>query len=104
MEAAHKYALVKQSLSDQSAALTKELGETKSDKAEASECMAQQKSDLAVSTDDLKKSEENKAGVEEDCATTAADHKESMENRAVELAAIAKAIEIIGNTTGGAED
>mmetsp|Transcript_44968 Transcript_44968/g.104032 ORF Transcript_44968/g.104032 Transcript_44968/m.104032 type:complete len:699 (-) Transcript_44968:38-2134(-) len=103
MEATHKFALLKQSLTDQGAALTKELGETKSDKAEAGECMAQQKSDLGVATADLKKAEETKASVEEDCATTAADHNASMEGRAEELSAIAKAIEVISNKTGGAE-
>mmetsp|Transcript_48407 Transcript_48407/g.89157 ORF Transcript_48407/g.89157 Transcript_48407/m.89157 type:complete len:699 (+) Transcript_48407:76-2172(+) len=103
MEAAHKYDMLKQSLTDQGAALTKELGETKSDKAEAGECMAQQKSDLGVATADLKKAEETKANVEEDCATTAADHKASMEGRAEELATIAKAIEVISNMTGAAE-
>mmetsp|Transcript_14845 Transcript_14845/g.34970 ORF Transcript_14845/g.34970 Transcript_14845/m.34970 type:complete len:696 (-) Transcript_14845:57-2144(-) len=103
MQALHKFELLKQSLTDENAALTKELGETKSAKAEASECMAQQTSDLGVATSDLKKAEETKATVQDDCATTAADHKTSMEGRAEELEAISKAMEVLSNKTGAAE-
>jgi len=104
MEALHSFEMMKQSLTDQSAALTKELGETKADKAEASECMAQQSSDLTVASGDLKKATETKAQVEEDCATTASDHKTSMESRAEELTAIKKALEVLGAKTGAAQE
>jgi len=103
MQALHKFELLKQSLTDEGAALNKELGETKTSKAEASECMAQQTSDLGVATADLKKAEETKATVKDDCATTAADHKSSMEGRAEELEAIGKAMEVLSNKTGAAE-
>mmetsp|Transcript_15085 Transcript_15085/g.33944 ORF Transcript_15085/g.33944 Transcript_15085/m.33944 type:complete len:698 (-) Transcript_15085:39-2132(-) len=104
MEDLHSFELMKQSLTDQSAALTKELGETKADKFEASECMAQQSSDLSVASSDLKKATETKAQVEEDCATTASDHKTSMESRAEELAAIKKALDVLDAKTGPAQD
>eukprot|EP00971_Amphidinium_carterae_P010051 198197-Amphidinium_carterae.2 len=60
MEAAHEYDVVKQALTDESAALTKELGETKAAKSTAAECMAQESSDLSVASSDLKKSTETK--------------------------------------------
>mmetsp|Transcript_3353 Transcript_3353/g.8358 ORF Transcript_3353/g.8358 Transcript_3353/m.8358 type:complete len:704 (+) Transcript_3353:85-2196(+) len=104
MESAHQYQLLKQSLTDENAVLTKELGETKKDKAEAAECMAAQKGDLGVASADLKKASETKASVEEGCSTTEADHKASMDGRAEELEAIEKALEVIGNQTGAAAD
>eukprot|EP00403_Amphidinium_massartii_P026043 CAMPEP_0178402504 /NCGR_PEP_ID=MMETSP0689_2-20121128/16877_1 /TAXON_ID=160604 /ORGANISM="Amphidinium massartii, Strain CS-259" /LENGTH=699 /DNA_ID=CAMNT_0020023409 /DNA_START=30 /DNA_END=2129 /DNA_ORIENTATION=- len=103
MESAHGYDVLKQSLTDENAALTKELGETKAAKAEAGECVAQQTSDLNVATADLKKAEETKASVETDCATTASDHKASMEGRAAETDAIKKALEVLADKTGAAE-
>jgi len=102
--AAHSFAMLKQSLEDQLAALTKEMGETKSTIASGKEALAQATGDLDVAVKSLAAAESAKATVETDCKTAAEDHEASMASRAEELAALAKAKEVITGSTGGASD
>eukprot|EP00403_Amphidinium_massartii_P042452 CAMPEP_0178440306 /NCGR_PEP_ID=MMETSP0689_2-20121128/36693_1 /TAXON_ID=160604 /ORGANISM="Amphidinium massartii, Strain CS-259" /LENGTH=698 /DNA_ID=CAMNT_0020063041 /DNA_START=76 /DNA_END=2169 /DNA_ORIENTATION=+ len=101
--AAHSFDMLKQSLTDQSAALSKELSDTKAALAGSQEALAQAKGDLEMAVKDLAVSKSTKATVDGDCKTAAEDHKASMESRAEELAALKEAKDVLTSKTGGAE-
>jgi hypothetical protein len=95
--------MLKQSLEDQMAADTKDLGEAKASKAAAAETKATAEGDLALTEKDLKNAQEALAATSTSCMSAAQDHETSKKGRAEELAALRKAQEIIGSATTGAE-
>jgi len=101
--AKHNYGMMKQSLEDQVAADTKNMGEQKSAKEAAAEGKATAEGDLAVTVKDLKADEEALATSNSDCMTTAADHEATVAARAEELKVIKTAEKILKDSTAGAE-
>lgn len=101
--AAHNYAMLKQSLEDSIAYETKEMSEEKADKAEAAGDKAQAESDLAVCVKALAEDKKSLADTEADAETTTADHEASVNGTAAELSAIKEAKTVLLEKTGGAE-
>jgi len=100
--AKHNFAMLKQSLEDQISADSKELAESKSNKANAQETKAVAEGDLAVAKKELSDDEETLANLDTDCAAKAEDHDTSTTGRAEELKALAAAKKVISEMTGGA--
>merc|ERR1719424_621595 len=95
--------MLKQSLEDQLANENKELDETKSNKASAEEGKATSEGELSVTTADLKDSETTLASAQAECMNVATNHEEAVRARTEELKVIANAVQILKDTTGGAE-
>mmetsp|Transcript_60496 Transcript_60496/g.94116 ORF Transcript_60496/g.94116 Transcript_60496/m.94116 type:complete len:705 (-) Transcript_60496:59-2173(-) len=100
--AKHNFQMLKQSLEDQITYDTKELEQSKTNKAAAAETKAVAEGDLAVTKKDLADDEETLENMDSDCASKKEDHESSVKSRAEELQALAKAKEIIAGSTGGA--
>eukprot|EP00747_Dinoflagellata_sp_TGD_P213093 gnl/TRDRNA2_/TRDRNA2_86095_c0_seq1.p1 gnl/TRDRNA2_/TRDRNA2_86095_c0~~gnl/TRDRNA2_/TRDRNA2_86095_c0_seq1.p1 ORF type:complete len:710 (+),score=237.52 gnl/TRDRNA2_/TRDRNA2_86095_c0_seq1:125-2254(+) len=100
--AQHNFQLTKQSLVDQITADEKDLAEAKTSKAQAAEDGASAKGALELAEKDLKEASAALETVSNDCMTAASDHEISKKGRNEEMAAIAKAKEIILEATGGA--
>jgi len=100
--AAHNYAMLKQSLEDQAANDQKDLDATKSNKAAAEEKKGVAEGELAATEADLKASKEALESANANCMTVAADHESTVASRDAELKVIAEAIGILKDTTGGA--
>jgi len=100
--AAHNYDMLKTSLEGSIASETKDMEEEKAAKAEAEELKATSEADLSGTSKDLSTAEGELATAQSTCMTSAADHEATVAARKEELAVIAKAKEIIQETTGGA--
>jgi len=94
---------LKQSLSDQMAADTKDMDNEKAGKASAEEGRASAQGDLVMTTKELKNSQEQKAVAQATCLQTAADHEATVAARKEELKTIAEALQILRDTSSGAE-
>merc|ERR1719375_185558 len=94
---------MKQSLEDQVAADTKNMGEQKSAKDAAAEGKATAEGDLSVTVKDLKEGEAALETTNTDCMTTAADHEATVAARTEELKVINTAEKILKDSTAGAE-
>merc|ERR1719382_2184297 len=99
--AKHNYEMLKQSLEDQIAANKKNMAEEKAAKATAEETKATAEGDLTATKKDLADSQKVLATTQANCMQTAADHEASVASRKEELKAIAKAKEILQESTGG---
>jgi len=100
----HNYDMLKQSLTDEITADTTDMDQEKSSKAAAEEGKATAEGDLTVTTKELAEAKEKLAHAHANCMTTASDHEATMTSRTEELTAIAKAEEILKETSGGAVD
>jgi chromosome segregation ATPase len=100
--AAHNFAMLKQSLDDQMAADTKGMNEEKSAKAAAEEGKAGAEGDLAATVKELQGAETALAEANSNCMTVAAEHEATVAARTEELATIAKAKQILVDTSSGA--
>jgi predicted nucleic acid-binding Zn-ribbon protein len=100
--AAHNYAMLKQSLEDQMAADNKDKKEEEANKAAAEEGKAGAEGDLVVTTKELKAAEEKLATAQANCMTVAADHEATVASRKEELGVIAEARKILVDTSSGA--
>jgi len=100
--AAHNFAMLKQSLDDQMAADTKGLNEEKTSKAAAEEGKAGAEGDLAATVKELQGAEAALAEANSNCMTVAAEHEATVAARKEELATIAKAKQILVDTSSGA--
>merc|ERR1719313_1869788 len=85
------------------AADTKDMNAEKEAKANAEEDKATAEGDLATTIKELKNSEDSLATANSDCMTTAADHEATVAARNEELKVIAKAEQILKDSTSGAE-
>jgi len=100
--AKHNFAMLRQSLEDQISADSKELGESKANKASAQETKAVAEGDLAVTKKGLADDEASLENLESDCSAKADDHDTSTQGRAEELKALAAAQKVLGEMTGNA--
>merc|ERR1719272_2113735 len=100
--AKHNFAMLKQSLDDQVSADSKELAESKTNKASAQETKAVAEGSMEVTKKDLADDEASLANMDQDCKAKADDHDTSTAGRAEELKALAAAKKVISEMTGGA--
>jgi hypothetical protein len=102
--ARHNFEMVRQSLNDQTGAVDKEMQSARAAKTENEQSKADKEGDLTGTTRELKESQETLQATQESCMRHAADHEASLQGRAEELAVLAKALSVIGATTGAAAD
>merc|ERR1719487_681 len=100
--AKHNFDMLKQSLTDQIEADTKDSDEEKANKAATQEAKATATGDLAETTKDLENDKAGLATAGTTCMTVAADHEATMKSRAEELNALALAKKVLTETTSGA--
>jgi len=100
--AKHNFMMLKQSLDDQIAADSKELAESKTNKANAQETKAVAEGSMEVTKKDLADDEASLENMDQDCKAKADDHDTSTAGRAEELKALAAAKKVISEMTGGA--
>merc|ERR1719174_3326421 len=98
----HNFNMLKQSLTDQIEADTKDSDEEKAAKAAAQETKATAEGDLAETTKDLENDKAALATAGSTCMSIAADHESTMKSRSEELAALALAKKALTENTGGA--
>lgn len=98
----HNFQMLKQSLTDQIEADTKDYDEEKAAKAGAQETKATAEGDLAETTKDLENDKAALATAGSTCMSIAADHESTMKSRSEELAALAMAKKALTENTGGA--
>lgn len=99
----HSYEMTAQSLEDQAAADTKEMGQAKSAKAKAGETKAIAAGDLKVAQGTLATSQENLAELTKACKTATEDYDAATKSRAEEMKAIAEAKKVLVEMTGAAD-
>merc|ERR1719486_967997 len=100
----HNYEMLKQSLTDEIEADTKDMDEEKSLKASTEEQKATAEGDLAETEKDLAADKESLATASSTCMTVAADHEATVKSRTEELTAIATAEKVLKETSAGASD
>jgi len=98
----HSYDMLKQSLEDQIAADTKDLGQAKSTKTSAVEAKGTAQGDLAMTKKALADAEAALEHLNGGCLTAAADHEASSKTRSEELVALAAAKKAIAESTSAA--
>merc|ERR1719502_2062416 len=98
----HNFEMLKQSLTDQIEADTKDSDEEKASKAAAQETKATAEGDLAETTKDLENDKAALATAGSTCMSVAADHEATMKSRKEELTALAAAKKALTETTSGA--
>jgi hypothetical protein len=102
MQSRNSYALLKQSLEDQMKADTQELGDDKSDKAEAEEGKAESEGSLEGEKKEFSTMSDKKNQLAVTCQRNAADHAANVAARKDELKVLDQAEKILKETTGGA--
>merc|ERR1712038_2204764 len=102
--ARHNFEMLKQSLTDESAYLTKELNEAKSGVAEGKEKTASLQSDLGVSVKELAADTAAKGSLHQDGLAKATAFEAETKSRGEELAALAQGKKVIQETFGVALD
>jgi len=100
--ALNKFQMVQQSLNDSIGVAQKNTAEAKKGKAQSQEKKGVAEGDLDVSSKDLAEDTKALGGLHQDCMTKAQDFEAETKSRGEELAALAKAKEIIIEATGGA--
>jgi len=101
--AAHNFAMLKQSLEDQLAQLNKDLEKAKADVAEFTTSLDAGKADLAEAEKSLAALVASQAASKSSCVQVASDHEASVKAFAEELKALADATQVLQSETGGAE-
>merc|ERR1719330_2243918 len=99
---AHNFAMLKQSLEDQSAADTKDREDEKAARASADEAKVTAEADLGMTSKSLASSKEQLATAQSTCLTVAADHEATVAARKEELSVIAEARKVLQETSSGA--
>jgi hypothetical protein len=100
----HNYEMLKQSLTDEIEADTKDMNEEKSLKAATEEQKAGAEGDLAETVKELKSDEASLEEASTSCMTVASDHDATVKARTEELTVIATAVKILKETGGGAAE
>jgi len=100
--AKHNFDMLKQSLTDQIEADTKDSDEEKANKAATQEAKATAEGDLVETSKDLENDKGALATAGTTCMSIAADHEATMKSRAEELEALAKAKSVLSETSSGA--
>ena len=101
--AAHNFAMLKQSLEDQLAQLNKALEKAKADVAEFTTSLDAGKADLAEAEKSLAALVASQAASKSSCVQVASDHEASVKGFAEELKALEDATHVLQSETGGAE-
>jgi len=100
--AKHNFQMLKQSLTDQIEADTKDSNAEKAAKASSQENLAVAKGDLVETSKDLENDKGSLATAGTTCMTVAGDHEATMKSRTEELAALAAAKKALSETSAGA--
>jgi len=100
----HNFDMLKQSLTDQVEADTKDSNEEKATKAAMQETKAVAEGDLVETSKDLENDKSALATAGSTCMTIAGDHESSMKSRQEELNALALAKKALSETTSGAAE
>jgi chromosome segregation ATPase len=98
----HNYEMLKQSLTDEIEADTKDMNEEKSLKAATEEQKAGAEGDLTETVKELASDAASLKEASTSCMTVAADHDATVKARTEELTVIATAVKILKETSGGA--
>jgi hypothetical protein len=98
----HNFEMLKQSLTDQIEADTKDSDEEKATKASTQETRAVAEGDLVETSKDLENDKSALATAGSTCMTIAGDHEATMKSRAEELNALALAKKALSETSSGA--
>merc|ERR1712136_478448 len=101
--AAHNFALLKQSLEDQLTQDNKALTKAKADNSEFASSLEAERADLAEAEKSLAAVLASEAASKNSCAQVAADHEVSVKAFAEELKALADATQVLKSETGAAE-
>jgi len=99
----HAFEMLEQSLKDEIKFGNKEMSEAKASLAAAAEKKSSAEGDLGVTSKDLAGDTSALADLHHDCMTKAEDFEAETKSRGEELNALAKAKEVLQDTTGGAE-
>jgi len=99
----HNFKMLKQSLEDQASADTKDMDAQKAEKSGAEEGKATAEGDLSMTKKELASSQDQRSTAQATCLQTAADHEATVAARKNELGVIAKAKQILSDTTTGAD-
>lgn len=92
---AHNYQMLKQSLTDEINAGSKDMDDTKKSLAASEEARATAQGDLSTTEDDLKEDITTMAGLKQDCASGAEDFQAETKSRSEELKALAEAKKVL---------
>merc|ERR1719487_3252586 len=98
----HNFNMLKQSLTDEIEADTKDMDDEKSFKAATEESKAVAEGDLAETVKGLAEDKKALATASSTCMTVAADHEATVKSRTEELTAIATAKKVLSESTSGA--
>merc|ERR1712066_807025 len=101
VDASHNYQMLKQSLEDEIKFGNEDMDAAKKGTSEASEYKATAEGDLGVTTKELNEDKAAKAEVSQQCEAASATYAAESKSRDEELAALAKAKEVIVEATGG---
>jgi len=101
--ALQNFEMLKQSLVDEIKFANKDMDAAKKSLAESSESRSSAEGDLTVTSKELAADKDSKGSLHGKCMTASEDFEAAVKSRAEELAALAKAKEVISTTTGGAE-
>merc|ERR1719379_1087553 len=99
MKAKMNYEMLKMSLTDKIKAQTKEMDDSKKDKAGAEEVKASTEGELEITKKNLAAAQEELHTIQMDCMEKASDHEITVAGRAAELKALAKTKKIIQAAT-----
>jgi chromosome segregation ATPase len=102
--ALHNFEMQKQSLEDEIKYANKELDESKASIAANGETKATAEGDLSVARKDLAEDLETVEGLHKSCMEKAGEYETETKSRGEELDALAKAKEVLGESTGGATE
>jgi len=104
MEAAHNFAMLKQSLEDAIKVEKKEMSEAKKAKAVAEETGATAEGELERTKKEIADDQKKLKDLQHECMTAAEVHEQEQKERGEELGALAAAKKILEEKTGGAAD
>jgi hypothetical protein len=104
MEAAHNFAMLKQSLEDAIKVEKKEMSEAKKQKAVAEETGATAEGELERTNKEIADDQKKLKELQHECMTKAEEHEQEQKERGEELGALAAAKKVLNEKTGGAAE
>jgi len=102
VNARHNFEMLQQSLKDQLAADTKDMGDEKAAKAAVQEAKATAEGELEATSKDLASSKQELETAQSTCIQLASDHEATIASRTAELKALAQAKKTLKETSSGA--
>merc|ERR1719161_3073472 len=104
MEAAHNFAMLKQSLEDAMKVEKKEMSDAKKQKAVAEETQATAEGELERTNKEIADDQKKLKELQHECMTKAEEHEQEQKERGEELGAVAAAKKVLKEKTGGAAE